>query len=115
MRRLSPRSASPKDARRRTPASYGQASPLIWKTMMHIVYVLRIIKNPDRHYVGYTTDLDSRVVTHNRGEVFHTAKWKPWKVVVAIHFPTQDRALGFDRYLKSGLEGRFPNVTFHRM
>ena len=83
--------------------------------MRHIVYFLQSIKNEGRYDAGYTTDLDSRVVTHNRGEVFHTAKWRPWKVVVAIHFPAQDRALGFDRYLKSGLEGRFPNVTFHRM
>ena len=79
---------------------------------MHIVYVLRSIENPDRHYVGYTTNLDSRVVAHNLGEDTHTAKWRPWKVVVSIHFPNKDTALRFERYLKSGSGRAFSKRHF---
>ena len=80
--------------------------------MIHIVYVLRSIENPDRHYVGYTTDLDSRLMTHNRGEVSHTAKWMPWDLVVAIHFPAKAAALEFERYLKSGSGRAFSKRHF---
>lgn len=46
-------------------------------TMFHYVYILVSEANPDRHYVGSTSDLDARLATHNAGKVNHTSKYKP--------------------------------------
>ena len=40
---------------------------------MYTVYVLRSLKDPDRYYVGFTTDLDVRLESHNAGESTYTA------------------------------------------
>ena len=79
---------------------------------MHIVYVLNSLKNPTHYYTGHTDDVTSRLEDHNRGGVFHTAKWKPWKVVVAVHFADKRKAILFERYLKSGSGRAFAKRHF---
>ena len=39
---------------------------------------------------------------HNRGECVHTNKYKPWKLCTYIGFDDQQKAMAFERYLKSG-------------
>jgi len=68
--------------------------------MFHCVYILVSESDPDRHYVGCTTDLPGRLALHNDGKVSHTAKNKPWPVETAVAFRSQEKA--FERYLKSG-------------
>ena len=79
---------------------------------MHIVYVLQSVKDPARHYVGHTKDMAARLAIHNRGEVFHTAKWHPWRLVVAIQFTDEPRAIAFEKYLKSGSGRAFAKRHF---
>jgi len=79
---------------------------------MHIVYCLRSLKEPDRYYVGRTTNVAARLEMHNRGEVFHTAKWAPWELVVAVCFPVESKAIAFERYLKSGSGRAFAKRHF---
>jgi len=79
---------------------------------MHIVYSLQSVKEPERYYVGLTTDAAYRLDIHNRGEVFHTAKWRPWKLVVEIRFADEQKAIAFERYLKSGSGRAFAKRHF---
>ena len=46
---------------------------------MVIVYILQSLKIPDHHYTGITTDLESRLVMHNDGNVPHSSKHAPGK------------------------------------
>jgi len=69
--------------------------------MYYYVYILQAINYPENHYTGYTTDLKERIVKHNNGEVPHTSKYKPWKIETAIAFSEKDKALSFEKYLKS--------------
>jgi predicted GIY-YIG superfamily endonuclease len=66
------------------------------------VYILQSLADPDRHYTGFTEDLKQRVDHHNAGSVPHTAKFRPWKLQTAIAFTDRQKALDFERYLKSG-------------
>jgi predicted GIY-YIG superfamily endonuclease len=66
------------------------------------VYILQSLSDPTRHYVGLTHDLQERLAAHNSGKCHHTAKYVPWKIVVATYFEDDDRAVAFERYLKSG-------------
>jgi hypothetical protein len=42
------------------------------------VYVLRSDSDPDRHYVGITSDPDRRLEWHNHGPCGHTTGHRPW-------------------------------------
>ncbi|MGD0192576.1 MAG: GIY-YIG nuclease family protein [Rhizomicrobium sp.] len=68
---------------------------------MIYVYILRSIENPNRHYVGITGDLRSRLKRHNAGEVLHTSKYMPWTIKSYIAFSDESKAHAFEKYLKS--------------
>ena len=65
------------------------------------VYILTSQSHPDRHYSGWTTDLAERLKAHNAGRCPHTAKFAPWQIETAIAFRSQEKALVFEKYLKS--------------
>ncbi|WP_345783017.1 GIY-YIG nuclease family protein [Coraliomargarita parva] len=66
------------------------------------VYILQSLQEPTRHYTGCTKDLERRLIKHNKGDVFHTAKYRPWKIETAIRFSSEEKARAFEKYLKSG-------------
>jgi predicted GIY-YIG superfamily endonuclease len=65
------------------------------------VYVLSSVADPNRHYTGWTEDLDKRLRAHNAGQCPHTAKGRPWQVETAIAFRSREKAVAFEKYLKS--------------
>ncbi len=65
------------------------------------VYILQSEAAPETFYVGFTEDLRARLEIHNSGQVFHTAKFCPWKIKTAVAFSDRERAVEFERYLKS--------------
>ncbi len=65
------------------------------------VYILRSLQFPERHYVGVTRDLHSRLKRHNAGEVSHTSKYTPWQVKTYVAFSDETQAFAFEKYLKS--------------
>ncbi len=79
---------------------------------MLYVYILQGLADPDRFYVGITADSKSRLKEHNAGEVFHTAKYKPWKIKNYFAFDDHAKAYAFERYLKSGSGRAFAKSHF---
>lgn len=69
--------------------------------MFYYVYILQSINNPDKFYVGYTTNIKDRLIKHNEGGDKYTSKYKPWKIKNAISFNEKEKALAFEKYLKS--------------
>jgi len=47
---------------------------------MFYVYVLRSLVG-DKHYIGYTNDINSRLRKHNDGDVRSTRKFRPWMLL----------------------------------
>jgi putative endonuclease len=76
------------------------------------VYILRSDVDPTKHYVGLTRDVAKRLQWHNAGQNVHTARSRPWRVVVSLEFATADSALRFERYLKSGSGRAFQKRHF---
>ena len=68
---------------------------------MYYVYILQSQSDPTQHYTGMTKDLSSRLKKHNKGDVPHTSKHRPWIIRSATAFRTQDRASAFEKYLKT--------------
>ena len=69
--------------------------------MYYYVYILKSEKFKETYYTGFTTKLEERLVKHNNGDVPHTSKYKPWEIKNAIAFRDKDKALAFEKYLKS--------------
>lgn len=69
---------------------------------MYYVYIIKSIVCPDQIYIGYTISLEDRLEKHNSGGSIHTAKYKPWKLVVSIELTDESKAIAFEKYLKSG-------------
>jgi putative endonuclease len=66
------------------------------------VYILQSINLPDQLYIGWTADLRSRLAAHNEGKSVHTSKFRPWKIAFYAAFHSKEKAIQFERYLKSG-------------
>ncbi|MEA2104952.1 MAG: GIY-YIG nuclease family protein [Candidatus Cloacimonadota bacterium] len=67
----------------------------------HYTYILRSERDNRRYYIGYTTDLKKRLKKHNGGGVPSSSKFRPWYIETAISFLSKDKALAFEKYLKS--------------
>jgi putative endonuclease len=76
------------------------------------VYVLKTANAAPRFYVGLTSDVHARLSDHNVGRCSHTARWRPWQLHVVIEFPDEQRAVRFERYLKSGSGRAFAKRHF---
>jgi predicted GIY-YIG superfamily endonuclease len=79
---------------------------------MKWVYLIQSVSHPDQTYVGLTRNLNYRLKAHNQGQSPHTAKYRPWEVLVAIKFTDDQKAVKFERYLKSGSGQAFLNRHF---
>ena len=67
----------------------------------YCVYILQSISDAEKFYIGFTTDLKKRILKHNNGEVPHSSKYRPWKIKNTISFDDKEKALTFEKYLKS--------------
>jgi predicted GIY-YIG superfamily endonuclease len=72
-------------------------------TMMrfYYVYILQSQACPDHYYSGFTENLESRLKAHNQSQCPHSAKYRLWKIKTAIAFTDRQKALYFERYLKT--------------
>ena len=68
----------------------------------YVVYILQSERVPTRYYFGLTSNVADRIAAHNAGRSPHTASGRPWKLVASMEFASQERAVEFERYLKSG-------------
>ena len=76
------------------------------------VYVLKSGgPNPD-FYIGLTSDVSARLADHNAGRCPHTARYRPWQLHITIELPDEQRAVAFERYLKSGSGRAFAKCHF---
>ena len=76
------------------------------------VYILRSDRDPNRHYVGITADVESRVAWHNHGPSGHTVRHRPWSAVVVLESPAERQAQRFERYLKTASGRAFATRHF---
>ncbi|WDF56385.1 GIY-YIG nuclease family protein [Mucilaginibacter sp. KACC 22063] len=68
---------------------------------MFTVYVLH---SPayDKIYVGYTSDLNNRMLSHNElATKGYTIKYRPWNLIYIEEFSTKTEALIREKQLKS--------------
>lgn len=83
---------------------------------MQYVYILQSQKDPERYYIGCTSDVTERLRRHNSGQADsqsrHTSIYGPWTLVVQIGFEDRTKAFAFEKYLKSGSGRAFAKRHF---
>ena len=79
---------------------------------MYYVYFIRSLNNPDQTYIGYTENLQDRLNTHNSGNSTHTFKYKPWELLFYLGFKEKNKAIVFEKYLKSQSGRAFAKKRF---
>ena len=75
------------------------------KVRFYYTYVLESLKDGE-NYVGYTTNLYSRMKAHQRGLSFATKSRTPLRLIYCEACLNKDDAMRRERFLKSS-EGRF--------
>ena len=68
---------------------------------MHYVYILQSLIDANQIYTGSTANLKKRLESHNSGANKHTSKFKPWKIIWYSGFMYEEKAISFEKYLKS--------------
>ncbi|MEX0320528.1 MAG: GIY-YIG nuclease family protein [Puniceicoccaceae bacterium] len=68
----------------------------------YYVYRLQSIHHHSFGYTGVTSNLHRRIQQHNRRKNPSTAAYAPFDICFAAAFPSKQRALAFEAYLKSG-------------
>tara|TARA_B110000037_G_scaffold166418_1_gene188235 strand:+ start:226 stop:624 length:399 start_codon:yes stop_codon:yes gene_type:complete len=90
---------NPPQNQNRSPLRLGK--PVKHQTMpFYYVYLLRSTEG-NHTYIGFTQELKTRLQKHNQGEVHHTSKYRPWKIQTAISFDSREKAIAYERYIKS--------------
>ncbi len=63
---------------------------------VYILYSQRI----DKHYIGYSSNLQDRILKHNRSSKGFTASGKPWTLVYSEVYNDKKSAMGREIQLK---------------
>ena len=73
---------------------------------MYTVYVL-YSNSINKHYTGFTTNLENRLLSHNELGKEWTSKYRPWNLIYTKSFEEKKEALQYERWLKSGVGREF--------
>ncbi len=82
---------------------------------MFTVYVLYSM-DFDKIYVGYTSNLQQRLISHNElGQKGWTIKFRPWKLVYKEEYSTKAAAMIREKELKSAAGRNFIRTLIQAM
>ena len=74
---------------------------------MFYVYILQL--SDKSYYIGYSSNLKSRIKTHNEGSVSTTKNFRPLKLIYYSAFTSKKKATDFEKYLKTSSGFAFRN------
>ncbi len=74
---------------------------------MYYLYLLKLANNT--FYSGFSSELKQRIVEHQNGGVNATKQFRPIELVYYAAFKTKEKALDFEKYLKSSSGFAFRN------
>ena len=69
--------------------------------MLYTVYIL-YSQGYKKHYTGFTSNLEQRLLSHNKLGNEWTAKYRPWLLVYTKQFTDKSEAMRYEKWLKSG-------------
>ena len=79
---------------------------------MHYVYLIQSTNYPKKRYIGCSNNIKKRLSNHNSGTTPYTKKYMPWELILGVCFKNKDKAIEFEKYLKSGAGRAFAQKRF---
>ncbi len=67
--------------------------------MGYYVYILE--SNRSRHYIGFSSNLEERIIKHNSKHAGFTGTSEIWGIIIYKEVPTKSEAIQLERKLKS--------------
>ena len=74
--------------------------------MAYWVYILQSLKDHS-FYIGYSSDVDRRLVQHNTSNSGYTARKQPWVLVHSEMFISETEAIRRERFIKKQKDKAF--------
>ena len=75
---------------------------------MYYTYILKSSIDGTK-YIGYTSNLKNRFKEHNQGQSKYTSTKAPYVLIWYCAFLNKDKAISFEKYLKSSSGFAFSN------
>jgi putative endonuclease len=69
--------------------------------MLYNVYILYSSKF-EKHYTGFTSNLEQRLLSHNKLGKDGTRNFRPWILIYTKQFTEKSEAIRYEKWLKSG-------------
>jgi putative endonuclease len=67
---------------------------------MYTIYVLKSLKD-NNLYIGCTSNLEKRLLTHNKGAVRSTKQRRPFKLIFKEEYQNKYQAFNKEKYYKT--------------
>ena len=80
--------------------------------MLYTTYIL-FSEKYTKHYVGFTSNLELRLKSHNKFGHDWTVRYRPWKLIHTKEFETKQEAMRYEKWLKSGVGRDFIKCLPH--
>lgn len=80
--------------------------------MPFTVYILFSV-NHQKHYTGFTSNLEQRILSHNELGKGWTSTYRPWVVIFTKEFTDKAEAMTFEKWLKTGTGRDFVKTLPH--
>jgi putative endonuclease len=74
--------------------------------MCYFIYAIKS-RVDNRLYIGFTKDLERRIMEHNQGKTKSTKGFRPWDLIYNESAQTRLEARKREKYLKSGCGKEF--------
>ena len=70
---------------------------------MYFVYIL-YSRSFGKTYVGFTSDLDGRLLAHNHPQnKGYTKRFQPWEIIFSENYPSKSEAMTIEKWYKTGV------------
>jgi len=69
--------------------------------MKYTVYILYSQKF-NKHYVGFTSNIELRLKSHNEFGKGWTSRYRPWQLFFSREFSKKSEAMAYEKWLKTG-------------
>jgi putative endonuclease len=68
------------------------------------MYTVYILYSPSykKHYVGFTSNLEARMISHNERGAGWTSRYRPWEILYTETSAEKKEALLRERWFKTG-------------
>jgi len=80
--------------------------------MLFTVYILYSSPH-QKHYTGFTSNLDERLLSHTNLGKGWSSKYRPWQLIYTKGFATKKEAMEHEKWLKTGVGRDFIKTLFH--